>query len=151
MGILNENVTVSQLSAADRACFIGTITPHLFPKGWELYKFTEYPLTGTSVSPWWSSVRPAAASDPGLAGTLERAKRLKVDPQRFARVRSAVTKQWNGMDRLQTVRLMVPVYGFVGRCSAQRIDKSLAENVVFIGGAWQVFIPGLARTDVMEF
>ncbi len=158
MPILNEGITFDQLPANNRAPFVGRGTPRLFPVGWEFYKYTKYPLAAVGpVSPWWSSVKPLDVNDPGLEGSLQRAGRLGVDPQRFARARAAVTQQWNSMDHLLRIRLVRPVYGLVGRCSAQLVDDTLQtqaekdenrKKVVFIGGAWQAFIPGLTRDCV---
>jgi hypothetical protein len=142
MATLNEGLTIDQLPAGDRGAFRGGARPRLFPAGWRFYKFTRHPLA-VPVSPWWSSVDPLDAGDPGLAGVIERATRLGVPTERFARVRSAVTQQWNPMDNLIRIRLTAPVYGVVGRCAAQRVDETLPANVVFIGGAWQAFIPNL--------
>jgi hypothetical protein len=149
MPILNEGVAFDDLPVKDRQAFAGKGKPRLFPVGWQFYKYTKHPLSASFMSPWWSSVQPLDAGDPGLKVLLERAARLGVAPQQFARARSAVTKQWNTMDNLLRIRLTRPVYGFVGRCSSQRIDQDFPDKVVFIGGAWQAFIPGLARTDVM--
>jgi hypothetical protein len=148
MPILNEGVSFDSLPADNRQAFNGKGIPRLFPAGWQLYKFTKHPLSSL-MSPWWSSVEPLDTGDPGLKVSLERAARLAVTPQQLARVRSAVTQQWNSMDNLLRIKLTRPVYGFVGRCSSQRVDQDVSPKVVFIGGAWQVFIPGLARADVM--
>ncbi len=108
-------------------------------------KFTDRPLVQSTgrISPWWSSVEPIASGDTGLAGLLERAERLGVSREEFARARSAVTQQWNSMSGLMIIRLLVPAYGFVGRCAAQLVDEQSVymRNVVFIGGAWQSICP----------
>ncbi len=109
-----------------------------------LYKFTDRPLVQSTgrISPWWSSVEPIASGDTGLAGLLERAEG-RVSREEFARARSAVTQQWNSMSGLMIIRLLVPAYGFVGRCAAQLVDEQSVymRNVVFIGGACKSICP----------
>lgn len=137
--------------AAQRAFSSCHAEPRQFPAGAKFYKFTQHSLTGSSggVSPWWSGVEPLGPGDPGLAGTLERAERLGVAPKDFVRAQSAVTNQWNSMDGLLVIRLRRPVAGFVGRCAHQPMDQDPAmRNVLWIGGAWQAYLPDLSRGDV---
>ncbi len=155
MSIVNEEIAPESLSAEVRQTFIGgRVTKELLRSRTQLYKFTDRPLvqsTGT-ISPWWSSVNPIASGDPGLSGILERAERLGVSREAFARARSAVTQQWNSMSGLTIIQLLVPAYGFVGRCSSQLVDNesSHMQNVVFIGGAWQVYLPNLAIQHIIK-
>ncbi len=155
MPILNETLTVESLSVDVQRTFIGAqITKKQLSSGILLYKFTDRPLVTPSggVSPWWSAVEPIVPGDTGLAELLERANRLGVMPATFARARSAVTKQWNSMENLLIIRLQVAAFGFVGRCSSQRIDNESPhlQNVVFIGGAWQVYLPNLEQQHVVR-
>lgn len=152
MPFLNEDLAIDSIPPDHRAAFIGgRATRRLVPVGTKLYKFTAGPLVGPvgRVSPWWSSVDPLEAGDPGLAGTLERARRLAARPDDYARARAAVTRQWNALDGLLEVLLLESVYGFAGRCSAQRVDATAAPNVVYIGGAYQLYIPNLTARQVM--
>jgi hypothetical protein len=158
--MLNETLTFESLRPADQGAFIGTPEKRALPAGFRLYKFTQYAAHRTAfdgaVTPWWSSVDPLDASDPGLAGTLERAERVGSSPNEFARARAAVTLEWNAMTNLERVRLISPVWAFVGRCRTQRLSVStdertgamLAPNVYLIGGAWQLFIPNLSWVDI---
>jgi len=41
-------------------------------------------------------------------------------------------------------------YGFFGRNAVVPLDNDLSRRVVFIGGAYQVYIPRLARGDMTE-
>jgi hypothetical protein len=155
MSILNEALTTDSLSPDVLRTFIGgKLTKQQLNASTLMYKFTDAPLVQSSgrVSPWWSSVEPIAPGDTGLAGLIERAKALSVLPADFARARSAVTKQWNSMSNLLVVRLQIPAYGFVGRCSSQQLDNEspALKNVVFIGGAWQIFLPNLATHHVVR-
>jgi len=154
MAILNQGMAFAAAPHEVRRTFVGErAESRLLPSGFELYKFTQYPLFAASgtVTPWWSSVVPLSGEDPGLIKTLERAKTLETSPDQFARARTAVTRQWNRMDGLLRVRLVMPVYAFAGRCSGQLVDQSpKLANVVFIGGAWQLWIPNLSRREVTE-
>jgi hypothetical protein len=150
--ILNQDLEFT--AAPPEACraFLGQwAEKRLLPCGYELYKFTHHPLfrpDGT-VTPWWSSVKPLTADDPGLAGSLQRGQALGVAPPEFARARTAVTRQWNRMSGLLRARLLVPVYGFAGRCASQPFDEDAAfANVVYIGGAWQLWIPSLTAREI---
>jgi hypothetical protein len=78
------------------------------------------------------------------------AARLNVTCEQFVRARSAVTKQWNKMDGLLKVRLNLDAYGYFGRNAAMLLDNDLGTKVVFIGGAYQVYIPKLPRGDMTE-
>lgn len=153
MSILNESILIADIDSGVRAAFIGgRLIRRFVPAGTELYKFTDrtISLSSESISPWWSAVEPIAPGDTGLQRLAERSQRLNVLPKDFARARSAVTKQWNSMSQLVLVRLTVPAYSFVGPCSAQNIDNESPHlrNVVYIGGAWQIYLPNLKRNDL---
>jgi hypothetical protein len=150
--VLNSGLMLGSAPSDVRAAFTGGAEPRLLPQGWRVYKYTQHSLVSSSgrVTPWWSSIEPIDAGDPGLAGSLERAARLGVDPARYGRARAAVTEEWNSMDKLLTASLLVPVYGLVGRCAFQRVSDNGPSNVVFIGGAWQLWIPNLTRAEIGE-
>jgi hypothetical protein len=149
---LNEVLTFDAAPADVRRGFrCGRAQKRLLLPGVALYKFTQHPLFDAAgrVTPWWFAVEPLAADDPGLAGALERAKRLGVAPATFVRARAAVTRQWNTLSDLLRVRLLVPVWAFVGRCADQPIDTDpRLANVVFIGGAYQLWVPNLSRCEI---
>lgn len=153
-GILNYDTEFYAAPIKDLRAFIGQqAKKRLFLPGHEFYKFTHRPIfkpDGT-VTLWWSSVKPLAADDPGLAGNLGHAQRLGVPPEEFARARTAVTRQWNRMNGILLVRLLVPAYGFVGRCASQPFDEAADfANVRFIGGAYHVWIPHLTPHAVKQ-
>lgn len=101
------------------------------------------------ATPWWSSVVPINPADTGLDVLLERAARLKTSAASFARARNAVTQQWNSMSGLLVAETMTPVYAFVGRVAHQPYDERPEfSNVVFIGGAIQLWIPNLTASHV---
>lgn len=151
--MLNQDIDFMTLDADARNAFLGVPEKKLLAAGTQLYKFTEHSLykADGTVTPWWSTVEPIDPTDTGLAVLLERSAALGVSPNEFARARSAVTQQWNSMTGLIIARLNVPAYGMAGRCSSQLYDNSPAfQNVRFIGGAWQVYIPNLTRDEVAE-
>jgi hypothetical protein len=152
MSILNEQLTFESAASDVRRAFLGQRAERrLLFGGFQLYKFTQYALfkPDGSVTPWWSSVAPLAVGDPGLEGTLERAQKIGANVQQFVRARTAVTNQWNALSGTLRARLVLPVYGFAGRCAGQPFDQDLAlANVIYIGGAWQLWIPNLTRKEV---
>jgi hypothetical protein len=131
--------------------------------GEELYKLTENPLVDDKqrITPWWSlaNTTKVRLDDgrcivvEGRAAILARSKGLATTEEAFTRSRSAVTQQWNSMSGVLRVRLNVDAYGWFGRCAAQMKSKpehadnaeesKEAAKVVWIGGAYQVYIPCL--------
>jgi hypothetical protein len=154
MTVVNQDIDLATSPADVRRAFLGgTARKQFLGIGHQLYKFTHHPLfkSDGTATPWWSSVRPLDPNDPGLEGTVERAERLGVSAPKFARARTAVRWQWNQMTGLLRARLLVPVYALLGRCAGQPYDEAdpLA-NVVFIGGAWQLWIPNLSQREIVE-
>jgi hypothetical protein len=153
VSILNEHLRFDNAPSDVRRAFRGRVEKRLLLPGRELYKFTQATISRGpgGVTPWWSSVIPLSAEDPGLEGTLERAERLGVLPEEFMRSRAAVTRQWNTLKNLVRVELKTAIYAFFGQCSAQHVDDGSdpdLANVVFIGGAWQLWIPNLSRSAI---
>ncbi len=87
-------------------------------------------------------------------------------PQDFARARSAVTLQWNGMNSILYAKLKVPVWGFVGKTRGQPVfydrkkpsydpgnlrDDPNNPKVFFIGGNYQLCIPNLTPSHIEAF
>jgi len=153
LSIPNEDLRFDEAPSAVRQAFRGRVEKRLLLPGQQLYKFTQATISGRlgTVTPWWSSVEPMSADDPGLQGVLERAERLGVLPEEFVRARAAVTRQWNTLKNLVRVELQGAIYGFFGQCSAQHADDGSDpdwDNVVFIGGAWQLWIPNLSCSAI---
>jgi hypothetical protein len=117
------------------------------PFGCELYKFTSHPVSNPAgqVSPWWALVKPMDPRDPGLEGFKQRMERLGVGSQDFARARFAVSMGWNDLERLSRVRLLGSQPAWYGQCAAQPMFEAGAgpDNVMLLGGGWQVYIEGL--------
>lgn len=162
MAELNETMTWADVPIADQQSFTRSPAPKLqrLTAGTELYKLTEFPLLGapnSRITAYWSGVKPLHPNDPGLAGTLMRVSRTvgggtpKSHLQDFSRARAAVSRHWNAMDKVLRVRLTQSAWGWIGRVGAQRIDDQPANpNVVFIGGAWQVFLPNLTPAHLVQ-
>lgn len=150
--VLNQHLDFASVGADVRRAFLhGQATKRLLTPGTQLYKYTQHGLyrPDGGVTPWWSSVKPLEAGDPGLAVSNQRAAALGATPGDFARARAAVTYEWNPtMDDCLMARLVQPVYGFSGRCAHQRVREGDAK-VFFIGGAYQLWIPGLTRAHVV--
>jgi len=152
MSVLNADLELDPKAAAT---FVGGRAEKvILEAGRELYKFSSYPMKSADgrITPWWASVQPLEGGDPGLKGLLERSGRSGVDPRDFARARSAVSKDWNGLADMIRAALQQPVWAWKGRCAHQRMDNTRPDmaNVVFIGGAWQVFIPNLTIAHIRE-
>jgi hypothetical protein len=122
--------------------------------GFELYKFTHFPLCDPDgrVTPWWFSVTPLFPTDPGLAGVIKQSNNLGNGPRVYSRARAAVTNQWNHMTNLLKARLLEPIPAFAGRCAGQLVDNEDPgmKNVFFIGGAYQLWIPNLTASQIVE-
>lgn len=156
----NHGLSFHELPEGVQSAFLGTPEKRPLPAGFQLYKFTERsPFDGPAggfVSPWWSSVEPLGPSDPGFEGMLRRATASRSDPEEYARARAAVKLDWNDMSMLVRIRLLLPAFGFVGRCRHQRLSDEIDaasgrlrhENVYLIGGAWQIYLPNLTTSDV---
>ena len=158
--LLNQNLRFTDLPADHQAAFSGRAAKKMMLKaGQKFYKFTDASLIRPprepgdkpSVSPWWSAVEPIVENDTGLQTLLDRAESLGVSPDTFARARNAVTKQWNSMCGLVVMELLVPAYGFVGGVAHQLVDnRDEFKNVMFIGGAIQVYIASLTPSQVRK-
>ena len=153
---LNADVSFHELPPTHRTAFVERPPERrLIPKGTLLYKLTSSPFVDGKgrVTPWWFGVEPLSADDPGFHGSAERAVAVGTPFERFARVRGAVCFDWNDCGRAVFAELLVPAYGFVGRCSGQpEWEKAPAwwdprdPMPIFIGGAWQVHISNLKPT-----
>lgn len=123
----------------------------------QLYKWTNRPLVGPwGISPWWSFVEatrlPSGTTADGFRTSEERARRLGKTHRDYARVRSAISDRFeNSMTDLLVVSLVEDVWGFAGQASGQpEFKEELADlqNVLLIGGAWQIWIPHLTPRHV---
>ena len=147
--ILNEEKL--QPSNEAKATFRGGVAAkRRLEPGHRLYKYSENPLLGgKQITEFWSSVVPIDPRDPGLTQYKQRAATVGTDPNQFARARAAVTKHWNQMTHLLIAEIRLPVFAFVGQTSGQLLEQS-DEKVFLIGGAWQLWIPGLTDKYVVQ-
>jgi hypothetical protein len=147
---------VRQAPKSHQEAFTGRFGTHrvLVRAGVELYKLSEFPLVYKGrISPWWNFLHPTNVQlpdgrpvlAPGWEESRARAKALGVSDVEFGRARSAVTKQWNTMSSVLRVRLNTDAYGWFGRNSGMPLDADADEpkKVMLIGGAYQIYIPGL--------
>ena len=155
----------AQTPIGHKQAFIRRFGVHriLLRGGAELYKLTGNSLVDDKgrITPWWNLADTTKVRlDDGRCIVVEgrdaikaRSKGLATTEEAFARSRSAVTQQWNTMSGVLRVRLNVDAYGWFGRCAAQMVkepgkpadddERKEAAKVVWIGGAYQVYIPGL--------
>lgn len=146
---LNWDLSFSALKAEDRNAFMREPEKKRLDKKFQLYRWGIV-TPGRDFSPWWSSVEPLAADDPGLSGNLQLAGQLSIGLDAYERSRKAVSYGFgNPMNNLLLVALLEPTWALVGRCSNQPVlDQNNLPHVVYIGGAYQVYIPNLNAGNV---
>ncbi|HYW42116.1 MAG TPA: hypothetical protein VE959_04615 [Bryobacteraceae bacterium] len=119
--------------------------------GTKLFKWTQSITTPKGVSPWWQFVESqrlaTGANVSGIRELQEYAARLGVHDRDYARVRAAVTEQWNKMTNAVAIELVNGAWGYIGKASGQ-LKNNLEPGVYFIGGEYQVWVPGLTMTDI---
>jgi len=145
-----------------------------FPVGHRLFKLSHEAALDAAglvrlqrngrITPWWFSyetVRLATAGTgpgyvlPGVVEPLRRAAAIAADFRAFMRSRAAVSWDWkNPMTHVLVVELRREAVGLVGTCSGQAHgtppDPAGADydRISFIGGARQIYLPGLGQRDV---
>jgi hypothetical protein len=153
--ILNEGFRFDGVDATVKRAFLRPPEKLLLATRTHLYKWTDSPLNqGGQISPWWSFVEttqlPSGVIADGFRVSEERANRLKRTHREFARSRAAISGQFNNrLSKLVLIELSVQVWGFAGQASGQpefARDQPELGNVFLIGGAYQVWIPGLTLT-----
>jgi len=119
--------------------------------GTKLFKWTKSITNPRGISPWWQFLESkrlaTGAHVPGIRELQTYAGRLGVHDRDYNRSRLAVTEQWNKMSEAVAIELLQGKWGYVGKASGQRKDET-DSGVYFIGGEYQVWIPGLAQTDI---
>jgi hypothetical protein len=65
----------------------------------------------------------------------------------MSRARLAVTMEFSEMNSIVKAELKTPAWAFAGLCRHQRVSKS-DPDVVFIGGDFQLVIPGLTSDNI---
>ena len=159
---LNEGITYGTLAPADRDAFRANPQPEpvLLPAGYKLYKWTEHhALIGPHgrITPWWSSFDGLSEPYrvPRFIETVHRAQAMGASGQSAARARLAVAKQWNGMSAILQAVLLQSVWALVGVASHQRAHNDPRrpehmDNVLLIGGDFQLFIPSLTPAHIRK-
>lgn len=119
--------------------------------GTKLFKWTQSIATAKGISPWWQFLLARrlqnGATCPGVREMQEYASRLGVHDRDFTRTRAAVTQQWNKMTNAVAIELVNGAWGYIGKAAGQRKDLD-DPQVFFIGGEYQVWIPGLLANDI---
>ena len=121
--------------------------------GTRLFKWTRSITTSRGVSPWWMFLEArrlaTGALCPGIQEMQEYAARLGAQDRDFARARLAVTEQWNKMTNAVAIQLTKGAWGYVGKAAGQLSNQN-DPGVFFIGGEYQVWVPGLVATDISQ-
>jgi len=105
------------------------------------------------ISAYWQFLQPRRLATnvtiPGVQELQTYAARLGVSDVDYTRARLGVTEQWNKMTRAVAIELVTPHWGYIGKAAGQRKNK-YDSQVFFIGGEYQVWIPGLTRNDFRQ-
>src|SRR5262245_46278208 len=155
--ILNEALRFESVDTSVKRAFLRPPEKLRLSARTHLYKWTDSPLNQSGhISPWWSFVEttqlPSGAIADGFRVSEERASRIGRTHREFARSRAAISGQFNNrLGNLLVIELAVQVWGFAGQASGQpefAKDQPELSNVFLIGGAYQVWVPGLTPTHV---
>jgi hypothetical protein len=155
--ILNEGLRFDTVDASVRRAFLRPPEKVQLSPRTHLFKWTDRPLIqGGRISPWWSFAEttqlPSGAMADGFRVSEERAERIGRTHREFARSRAAISGQFNNrLSNVLVIELSIRVWGFAGQASGQpefaRNQPELS-NVFLIGGAYQVWVPGLTPMHV---
>jgi hypothetical protein len=117
----------------------------------KLFKWTKSITTKHGISPWWQFLQARTLTTgvvcPGIQEFQDYASRLGVHDREYARVRAAVTEEWNDMTNPVAIELTNGAWGYIGKAMGQLKSKSV-RGVYFIGGEYQVWVPGLHAKDI---
>jgi hypothetical protein len=121
------------------------------PPATKLFKWTQSITNQKGISPSWQFLEARRLGNgvvaPGVRELQEYAARLGVHDRDYARVRAAVTEQWNKMTNAVAIELVNGAWGYIGKASGQ-LQDNLVPGVFLIGGEYQVWIPGLTANDI---
>jgi hypothetical protein len=119
--------------------------------GTKLFKWTQSITTPRGISPWWQFLESrrltTGAVCPGIQDFQEYAARLGVHDRDYARVRAAVTEEWNKMTNPVAIELVNGEWGYIGKAAGQLKTKA-DPKILFIGGEYQVWVPGLVANNI---
>lgn len=117
----------------------------------KLFKWTQNLSTPRGISPWWQFLESRNLSNGTVVSGIRElqlyAMRLGAQDRDFNRTRLAVTEQWNKMTEPVAIELLRGAWGYIGKASGQRKNE-LDPQVYFIGGEYQVWVPGLVGADI---
>lgn len=113
---------------------------------------------GTRMSPWWTASEPFK-HDGGLVQKLKLAEANGVSARELGRLTSVIREDWNTLEYILQIELLLPVYGWFGGFKGMpRIGKgkeSLRKSNVekssgssLPGGGTQFYIPNLTYACV---
>ena len=119
--------------------------------GTKLFKWAQSITTPRGISAWWQLLESRRLGSgvfcPGIQEFQEYAARLDIHERDYARVRTAVTEEWNKMTTPVAIELATGAWGYIGKAAGQL--RTLADpKVFFIGGEYQVWVPGLIANDI---
>jgi hypothetical protein len=154
--VLNEALDFATARTDVKRAFLRPPQRILVADGTRLYRWSDRPLTVGDIAPWWLFVesRPLPNGElfEGFRVAEERARRLGRSHREYDRARLALSEKFdNAMTKLLLVTMNVPAWGFAGQASGQHEfkDKRL-DHVFLIGGAHQLWIPGLDYTHLRK-
>lgn len=121
--------------------------------GTKLFKWTASIVGRKGVSAWWQFLEArqlgTGVNVPGIRELQTYAERLGVHDRDYNRARMAVTEQWNKMTNAVAIELLAGAWGYLGKASGQRKDQD-DPQVFFIGGEYQVWVPGLTVGQIRQ-
>ncbi len=113
---------------------------------------------GTPLSPWWTSWEPFK-HDGGLVQKLKLAEANGVSAREWGRLTSVIREDWNSLEYILWIELLVPVYGAFGgfkgmprigkgKESMRKANVEKSSGSSLPGGGTQFYIPGLTYACV---
>lgn len=151
----NEGIDFDTAPQSVREAFLRRAEKVLLKHRTKIYRWANHaPNPGASphvLPAWWAFVEstrlPSGFHAEGFAVTEERARRLGRTHRDLARARLAISGGFsNAMKALIVGELLIDTWALAGQASGQpEFEKALddLQNVYFIGGAVQLWIPGL--------
>jgi hypothetical protein len=164
---LNQRLSFQNLNEEQQGSFYSSQAPVLvkFEVGDRVWKWVGSGATlvnkKNKISEYWipwKSLKIGSMAVPGFKEFRMRHRNLDGSvgrPRDAARSVLAVTHQFNPMAVLLVAEFKEPVWGLVGRAAGQRMFNDLEHprelsNVYFIGGEYQVVIPGLEPRHIVK-
>ena len=165
---LNYGLSFQRLSKEQRESFSPSRVPVLFrfDSGQRVWKWTYpgsrmvNPEDNTISEYWipWDSIQVGSIVTPGFKKFRMQYQNRGSDAGKqrdAARTLFAVTEQFNPMTTLLVAEFILPVWGLIGKCGGKRKFEDddhpgEQDNVFFIGGGYQVVIPGLTTGHIKK-